>query len=266
MRFPLFQVTIQKAEVKPEIKVEPKPPVIPIGPYEKVIVFDGGSTDGKGVTWIAALPRRVLMEHLDIEARRLKQPIKFRRAIGLFFGAGIGIALGCIFGVTALLTRSLPFAPSVTIILFLLSGVVVGVVPGWFLGPYFFKCSPLWFVRKSGTLITPVSHKTFNLERFKGRMKWIKDSDGSLRLEIPPGVMAQSATFLFHAIRSKDLIDMWRSVNPRMRKITMTALIVIAACSLLMLFLVGWSSMGPGQGVEGTPTPTAQTGRISNAK
>lgn len=240
------------------IKPTPIPKKVDMGPYEKVIVFDAGPKEGEGVIWITLLPRRLLMEHLDIEARRLKQPMRFCRLLGILIGVGISMPVGGVVGLIMVIGGILT-SPVFGILLCILLGAFLGFIPGWYIGPGLFTTYPMWFVRKNGEVVTPIQHKAFSKERFTGTMKWVKEDDGAMRCEVPPGVMAQSAVFLFHAIRSKDLIDMWRSVSGRMQKITMTAMIVIAVCSLIIMFLVGYTTLSGPKGEETSQqTPSAK--------
>ncbi len=266
MKLPLFQITV----VRPDKKVEAppakpqKPPVVDFGPYEKVIVFDAGPEAGKGVTWITMMPRRVLMEHLDIEARRLKQPIHFRRLLGCLFGAGGGLVLGAFLYVILMIGQVVHTNFLYILLPCIFGGMLLGAfLPGWWLGEAIFKAPPLWFVRKQGQTVSPVLHKTFDKERFIGHMRWIKETDGSIRLQLPPGIATQSATFFYHGIRSKDLIDMWRTVTSRMQKLRTGALLVIAVCALIGVFVITYTQLSRPEGSQttnSTPSATVRPG------
>ena len=230
-------------------KLAPVPKGIDMGPYEKVVVFDRGET---GVIWIAQLPRRILMEHVDIKARRLKEMRKARTAFlfGLL-GLCFGVPLGAIFGFAAVLGGLVIISTLATLLISLVLGALAGIIPLAIMG-YRRQGYAMWFVRRDGQSIQPVQHSTFDQTRFQGHIKVLKDEAGNARVLVPAGVKAQSASFVYHACRSTDWKGLWKGGQSKWARLNTLFFGVTALAALAMLFIVGYHSL---QDSGGSPQP-----------
>lgn len=232
----------------------PSSPVkVDLGPLERIIVFDEANG---GVTWIAALPRRVIMEHVNITARRLQQRRRLRNmALWGFIGILVGTPLGSIGGFVLLALGKVLFSPVATLLLCLFAGVLWGLIPGLVFG-WRRQGPPYWFVRRNGESVIPVEYEIFDQKRFHGHVIVNRNEKGGVSITVPPGVKAQSASFMFHACRSNDWKGLWKGGASRWASLRTISIVVLAVSVLIIMFIVGWTSIQSG----GTPPPEMMGG------
>ena len=233
-----------------------KPLKVDLGPLESVIVLWRG-----GEKSIEALPRRIMMEHVDIGARRLRESRRFRNmALWGFLGMLFGIPTGSVAGFVLLASGKMFFSAVATLLICFFLGLVSGIIPGLVLG-WRRQEKATWFVRRDGEHVWPLEYEVFDQSRFQGHVTISRDEKGQVHIEVPAGVKAQSASFMYHACRSDDWKGLWKGGSSSWAKYRTVGIIVIAICVLFVTFIVGYTSIsGDGDEVSPKPGPSGMIG------
>jgi len=249
-----------KEEIPQKVAVGASVKAGPPSPSEMVIVYDGERP------FRVLLPRLVILENLDISARRVPETDKWRKFLGAGFGAAGGVALGSLIGFVLGIFNILPWGFVWSIVL---GGVLLGLTGatlGWFFFARLKRKLPIWVVRRvylngktTGRSIFPVFHQVQNINRWKGTAKVEQDQEtGEPVVMMPAGVPVQSASFLWHAVRSPHLVQFFRGGWGKMQKIQLVAVCGLAVGAMAIVFLYAISTNETPPQPPVTPTPVME--------